>query len=226
MKEKLRNLMLQQLDSVLENSKQMHCLGEYMDESLYYSVEDAATIITSAVAVVRRVAGAGSVYEQQMSNLTTDAYNRSSPQSLMGVLQALRNDVAAGYLDSLVEIVHAELFTDFMDMASHLHEEGYKDAAAVIAGSVLENHIRQLCVKQGVDVEATASSGAIVPKKADVMNADLVKAGAYSKLDQKNVTAWLDLRNRAAHGRYPEYTSEQVGLFIQSVRDFITRNPA
>lgn len=58
------------------------------------------------------------------------------------------------------------------------------------------------------------------------MNADLAGANVYSKLDQKNVTAWLDLRNKAAHGKYGEYTKEQVALLIQSVRDFITRNPA
>ncbi len=58
------------------------------------------------------------------------------------------------------------------------------------------------------------------------MNSELASATVYSKLDQKNVTAWLDLRNKAAHGQYSEYSKEQVALFIQSVRDFITRIPA
>jgi hypothetical protein len=46
------------------------------------------------------------------------------------------------------------------------------------------------------------------------------------KMDQKNVTAWLDLRNKAAHGHYEQYQKEQVALLISGVRDFITRNPA
>jgi hypothetical protein len=54
----------------------------------------------------------------------------------------------------------------------------------------------------------------------------LVKAGAYSILDQKSVTAWLDLRNKAAHGRYAEYQKEQVALLIDSVRNFMVRHPA
>lgn len=58
------------------------------------------------------------------------------------------------------------------------------------------------------------------------MNSDLVNAQVYSKLDQKNVTAWLDLRNKAAHGKYSEYTKDQVSLLIAGVRDFLTRNPA
>ena len=36
------------------------------------------------------------------------------------------------------------------------------------------------------------------------MNNDLACGNSYTKLDQKSVTAWLDLRNRAAHGRYGE----------------------
>ena len=52
------------------------------------------------------------------------------------------------------------------------------------------------------------------------------RAEVYSKLDQKNVTAWLDLRNKAAHGHYDQYESAQVGLLISGFRDFITRNPA
>ena len=65
-----------------------------------------------------------------------------------------------------------------------------------------------------------------MPKKADRLNADLSAASVISKLDQKNVTAWLDLRNKAAHGRYAEYESPQVNLLIAGVPDFITRNPA
>ncbi len=69
-------------------------------------------------------------------------------------------------------------------------------------------------------------NGDLRPKKSDLMNSDLAKATAYSKLDQKNVTAWLDLRNKAAHGHYNEYQAAQVGMLISGVRDFITRNPA
>jgi hypothetical protein len=107
-------------------------------------------------------------------------------------------------------------------MADHLLHEGYKDPSAVLAGGVLEEHLRQLCAKYTILV----TDGSGHPRKADALNADLAKAAAYSKLDQKNVTAWLGLRNDAAHGKYGAYKADQVGLLIQSVRDFITRVPA
>ena len=45
-----------------------------------------------------------------------------------------------------------------------------------------------------------------------------------NKLDQKNVTAWLDLRNKAAHGNYGEYNQQQVEFMLHAVTEFMTRN--
>jgi hypothetical protein len=107
-------------------------------------------------------------------------------------------------------------------MAAYLLAQGYKDPAAVVAGSVLEEHLRQLCAGNDIDVE-TESEGKLNPKKADRMNADLAKAEVYNKLDQKLVTAWLDLRNKAAHGKYEEYNKEQVQQMLQGITEFSTR---
>jgi len=40
------------------------------------------------------------------------------------------------------------------------------------------------------------------------------------------VTAWLDLRNKAAHAEYIEYNKEQVALFLQGLQLFVTAHPA
>lgn len=92
----------------------------------------------------------------------------------------------------------------------------------VLAGSVLEEHLRKLGEKHGVDTQRPDGSA----KKADAINADLGKADAYNKLEQKSVTAWLDLRNKAAHGHYGDYDVAQVEALIRDVRSFMTRNPA
>ena len=91
----------------------------------------------------------------------------------------------------------------------------------MIAGSVLEEHLRKLCGKSGSPVIQNQN-----PKKADTLNSELASANIYSKLDQKSVTAWLDLRNKAAHGKYSEYTKDQVALMVQAIRDFVSRHPA
>jgi len=130
-----------------------------------------------------------------------------------------------GYLENAEELIHGEVFDDFVEMADHLLTEGYKDAAAVIVGSALEAHLRNLCVRNQVPTLVGTKQGDR-PKKADQMNNDLASCDAYGKLDQKNVTAWLDLRNKAAHGEYDEYNKEQVQLMLMGARGFIGRYPA
>ena len=43
------------------------------------------------------------------------------------------------------------------------------------------------------------------PKKMDAVNADLRGAGMYNALEYKQVTAWLAIRNSAAHRDYGGY---------------------
>jgi hypothetical protein len=49
-------------------------------------------------------------------------------------------------------------------MAEYLLNESYKDPAAVMTGSVLEEHIRQLCIKNSIPIE-TIKDGKPVTKK-------------------------------------------------------------
>jgi hypothetical protein len=95
----------------------------------------------------------------------------------------------------------------------------------VIAGSTLEAHLRQLCVKHGIDTTAITSDGKVRAKKASQLNQDLGKA-IYSSFDQKQINAWQDLRNDAAHGNYGSYSDKQVEQFIDWLSDFIANNPA
>lgn len=54
------------------------------------------------------------------------------------------------------------------------------------------------------------------------MSVELAKAGIYTKLVQKKITALADLRNKAAHGEWTEFTKKDVENMIRDVRDFMT----
>ena len=223
----IANLFSEQLESLVKEFAEFRARSEHDDCSDVMSETKAVELATRAYAAIERVTGKNSIYSRRAEEIRTkNAYEQLKVMRLVGVLQSLSADLTAGYLRSLEELVHGELFGDFLDMAQHLVQSGYKDAGAVVAGSSLEAHLRQLAKRFGVPTENTTVRGSIEPKKADLLNSDLVKAGAYSGLDQKNVTAWLDLRNKAAHGRYAEYQREQVEIMIDAVRNFMTRFPA
>jgi hypothetical protein len=138
----------------------------------------------------------------------------------IGILTSIKLEIENGWIVSLKGLVYADIFTDFIQMAEHLLEEGYKDSAAVIIGGVLEEHLRQLCIVN--EIATVDLKGK--PKKADLLNAELTSALIYNRLDQKNVISWLDLRNKAAHGKYSEYNKEQVVCMLTAVIEFMSRN--
>ncbi len=146
---------------------------------------------------------------------------------MAGVLRALRQDYDSGRTKPFRELVHSDLFSDFLTMAEYLiKDENLKDPAAVLAGGVLEEHLRKLCDKNGIATTTTHASGKQHPKKLDTMNADLAKQNVYGKNEQKQVTAWAGIRNDAAHAHFGNYQLQQVVLMIQGLRDFISRYPA
>lgn len=140
----------------------------------------------------------------------------------LAILKAAKSEIDGGWLTTVGELVSAEIFSDFLEMAEYLINQKYKDPAAVIIGSVLEEHLRKLCKKNEIETESE-KDGRIEFKKADRLNSDLYAKSIYNKLDNKSITTWLDLRNKAAHGQYGEYNIEQVTLMYQGVLEFITR---
>jgi len=218
MKEKLKKELLAQLDNVIGLYKSLRSQAKYDDLSDLKDDAKTSQVITMFRSAIERISGKGSVYVRQ-------AVASSNIPILVGILEALKADLEAGYLLSVEELIHGEVFGDLLEAAAYLLDEGYKDPAAVLAGCVLEEHLRQLCKKNGIETEANTKSG-IKAKKADLMNSELSKAEVYSILDQKNITAWLDLRNKAAHGKFDEYAKEQVSIMRFGIRDFVSRVPA
>ena len=220
----LKDTLLEQIDRVLAYPDILNEKSEYDDMS-GLPRSDYEKFVTMALAAINRSAGMDSIYGQQATHVlkSRESTRRTNytqiVRTLVGTLESLREALVSGYLDEASEIIHASVFVDFLEMSQHLLDQGYKDASAVIAGSSLEAHLRHLCDRYGV--EAANNDGQ--RKKADRINADLTKANAYQLLDQKNITAWLDLRNHAAHGEYDEYTPEMVANLISGVRDFISR---
>jgi|SRR5579863_9888879 len=218
-----QTVIINQIDGLIERFNRLKGRAKYDDFS-DLPEEEINEAVNLLFAAIERLAPPGSSYAK--SAKAHDPIRGGNVgialAPLVGILKALRTDYRAGNMQSVVELVHADIFADFLEMADHLLQQGYKDAAGVIIGSVLEEHLRKLSIKNGITVAKRDGE----PKKAEALNSELASAIVYSKLDQKSVTAWLDLRNKAAHGKYTEYTTEQVALTLQGVRDFTSRNPA
>jgi hypothetical protein len=209
---------ISQLETLLSQHATLAEQSQYDDLSDLKS--ESRVLANKMQAAVERLTTPESAYARQAEKVRFDPTHVRLAE-LQGVVQALRDDMQFGWLDSIVELVHADTYADFFQMAEGLLQQGYKDAAAVIAGSSLEAHLRSLCIKHQIATQANGK-----PKKADTLNADLKKAAAYGSLEQKQITSWLDLRNSAAHGDYVNYDSKDVQQFISAIQGFMTKYPA
>ena len=133
-----------------------------------------------------------------------------------GVTLTVKHDVENDLLGNIKGLLQADIFADFLEIGEHLLSEGYKDAAAVTIGAVLEDGLRKLCDKNGI--ATTKPNG--LPLTIEPLNTELAKQAVYSKLTQKQVTSWAHIRNKAAHGEYGEYDKPQVQMMLLFVQSF------
>lgn len=192
------------------------------DGSRYIESSVQAGFRSACLSFISSLYNESHTYYKEFENKVDNSYTYNIESGIC-ILQSIRSEIELGWLVSLKQLVSAEVFSSFLEMSRHLLDEKYKDASAVMIGSVLEAHIRQLCLNNSIEIEIRKGT-TTKPKKADLMNADLVKEGIYGILEQKSITAWLALRNHAAHGQYSKYTIEQVELMYSGVLDFIIRN--
>jgi len=186
-------------------------------------VQELSTIAARIGQVIRRLYGDSSQYQDNLERVL-DEKNFSSMHGnhwlhvalLVGIVKGVQSDIHSGLLNDFRALVQAEIFADFLEMAEHLLDLGFKDAAAVLLGGVLEDSLRKLASKHSVAVNGSNGK----PLTLDPINVALAKASAYGPLVQKQVTSWANLRNDAAHGHYSKYDEGQVRQMLQFVQKF------
>jgi hypothetical protein len=168
---------------------------------------------TSALNFLSRVMGRDSDYYVRFNQIFGNFHDYTPVKTGLGILKAAKADYEHGYLLDTRMLIQAEIFDEFLEQAEHLLDAGYDGPSAVIAGCVLEDGLRKLCQSKGV----------LLPNKPklDTMNSELAKAGVYNSLVQKRITSWADLRNKAAHGKWTEFTTSDVKQMIDEVRRFM-----
>lgn len=222
-----KDIFVTQLNNIIEEFKQTIRNAKWTDLR-DLPLENKTVLIGKCKAAVVRISGINSEYNKEVLRILEKDNVKvgSRLRQIIGIIIALKDDLENDYLKSVAELIHSEVFADYLEMSSYLLSEGYKDASAVIVGSTLEAHLKKLCDKASIGTTFKNAKGKEVSKKADTINAELTKAEVYNKMYQKQITAWLDLRNNAAHGNYEEYEVAEVKLMISGINNFIIQYPA
>lgn len=186
-------------------------------------IEELSATAARGGQLIRRLYGANSHYERSLEKvLQVQNFNQMHSNwfrhvsELAGILKGVQRDIRSGLLADIRNLVQAEIFADFLEMAEYLLGEGYKDASAVLLGAVLEDSLRKIA--DGHGVSTVASSGK--PLTIDPLNAEVAKTGVYNQLVKKQITTWANLRNDAAHGHFDRYDADQVRQMLIFVQKF------
>lgn len=197
--------------------------GEAKAKEAQQQFSEAAHLLCAAI---RRIAPPASPYRDTADKIMgLPGMNSFAVNEVLGAVAALRADFSNGRVSTIDEEIHGAVFVDLLSMADSvlaLDREKSFYPAAVVAGCVLEEHIRKLAAKHGVP--ELKPSG--VPRSVEDLNNDLAKRAAYGPNDKRLVALWYAFRTSAAHARYDELDRAKVVEMIPGIRSFVGRFPA
>ena len=99
-----------QLEKLLTRYSEFQSISEYNDLS-DLPKKDRQSLVSRSIAAVRRISGTNSSYANDIERiLESESALFLHTSSIMGIVQALRDDIKDGYIESLIEIVHADVF--------------------------------------------------------------------------------------------------------------------
>lgn len=170
---------------------------------------------TQSLSLLMNLLGPEHVYVASFEQTVEKGFT-SNVESGIGILTAVGEDLEDGYLTDVRTLVSAEVFTDFLDMVEHLLEHGYKDPAASLCGAVLEQGLRRIAANSSVRVRERDDLSSL--------NQKLAAKGIYTRLVQKRLAVWTDVRNAADHGNFSEYSKADVEDMHAGVSSFLAQH--
>lgn len=206
---------LSKFDELIEEAKQV---AEERDKN----IEISGKSIISPVGYFKLLSSTKALF----SYLNTTTYNemikehctdRVNPGILQGILESAKREFVFGLLAHPKIIATADSMEDLLEQADYLLEQDYKDAACVLVGGVLEETLRSMLENKYPSIKCNPKEG--LRKFNELLHK---QASAYDKATFKLIDGYAELRNLAAHGKYNQYTKDQVREFILFARNFIS----
>ncbi len=132
--------------------------------------------------------------------------------TLRAIDEAIENDLLVRFED----LVFAEAFSDLIDQAEYLFQQGYILASGVILRAVLEERLRNMCCRSKCMPNKTR------PTLGD-FNMELYKSKVYDKITMKHVDAMAAIGNDAAHNK-PKLKKDDVERFKNDLVSFLQKH--
>jgi len=173
----------------------------------------------TSLSFIEKIYGKQNLYYSTFFESSKDNYIENLLSSEV-VLISIKDEIESGWLDELKDLVSADIFSDFLEMGKYFLDEKYKDAAAVIIGSVLEKHLKNVAERNQIEL-FIEKDGKSMPKKISLINDELYKKSIYNQIVHKSIIHIFSIRNEAAHGNYEKYELNDVENMYNSVNQIL-----
>jgi hypothetical protein len=143
----------------------------------------------------------------------------SSPamaDKLLGVLKAIREAVDGGLLAQIEDSAHAEAFESLLKKGESLARDGHLIAAGAVGQSVLEEHLREWCVR-------TSSTGGRA--SAAELSSSLNRNGHLTKAEMETAAALSAVGEHCVRNGQPPLARQEVQKMLDGVREFLLAHP-
>ncbi|TVP66027.1 MAG: DUF4145 domain-containing protein [Nodularia sp. (in: Bacteria)] len=180
---------------------------------------------THCISLLGQVLPRESVHKGIINDFRTlENHNKFLLEVCIANLKAIKEDFEQGFLGDLILQIESENAADYMGQAEQLLVEGTTGRydhvpAAVLSGAVLEKALRTLCIKQTPPIPTIKDDGK--PLRLNLLIDELKKAGVFHEPKAKELRAWADIRNQAAHGEFEKFTRSDVELMIKAIKNFL-----
>jgi uncharacterized protein YutE (UPF0331/DUF86 family) len=206
--ERIEKLIAEGEGAVRSNSREDHWVRDVVTTQAW---------LASAANAIQQIAPGPGIYSDELHRHTTGAEMRhgipvSVQQKILGLLRSLRDEAKAGLLAKLEYQVFATAFDDFLDHASEFQKTGKLKEAGILAASVLEDTLKRVARKNGVDPAG---------KTLDPLIDELTKLNVFNAIRAKRLKAYAGVRNAAFHAEWDKLTLKDVGDLIDGTRGLL-----
>ena len=189
------------------------------------SDDDYAQFNCLCLSAIERIAARGSTYYQQALRELDQQGSLTSAMlaaGLYALVSSLKDDIQSDATATFQEVENAWVLGEFLVMAEALVGQDCLGAALVLAGGVLESHLRHLAAKHDLQ---PPDGGRARPASAGVINAALIEV-AYGREVSVKVSVGLSVFREAVQGQSEDLSPQSVSAFIRYVRVFMEGYPA
>lgn len=137
-----------------------------------------------------------------------------------GMLKNPRLTIAGELENEILDIAHTQLSAAETNRDSD-QKMLQLAIAAFLTGAAMEDALRRLCDENRVKYDTQKTT---ISKLQSKLYTPSDGVEIISKTENKNITAWADVRNAADHGKFSELTYTDVLLATIGVRAFIDKH--